>query len=143
MFRVTLAAAILFALGACSDDEPVAVATTAPAGTGAVTISYELMTAAQGKELIDSGVPLTIIDVRTPEEFAEGHIEGAVNSDIEGGAFSGYIATLDKNATYVVYCRSGRRSALAAQAMSSAGFTQVYDIGGLADWEAAGYPVVT
>ena len=140
MFHVTLAAALLFTLGACSDDDPAAVATTVGAATG--TAGSTVLTPAEGQELLGSGTELTLIDVRTPAEFAEGHIEGAVNSDIEGGAFSSFIGELDKDATYVVYCRSGRRSALAAQAMVSAGFTHVYDLGGIADWEAAGYPVV-
>lgn len=139
MKRLAVLPVLLLALGACSDDAKPA-ASTVP--TGNTTISYQLMTPAEGKELIDSGAELTIIDVRTPEEFAAGHLEGAVNSDIEGGKFSAYIATLDKDATYVVYCHSGRRAALAAQAMADAGFTDVHDIGGIADWQAAGYPVV-
>ena len=50
---------------------------------------------------------------------------------------------LDPSATYIVYCQSGRRSALAAAAMVEAGFTQVFDMGGIQDWLAAGLPVVT
>ncbi len=139
MKRFAVLPVLVLALAACSDDAQPA-ASSLP--TGNTTISVQLMTSAEGKELIDSGVPLTIIDVRTPDEFAAGHLQGAVNSDVEGGAFSAFIATLDKNATYVVYCRSGRRSAIAANAMAQAGFTDVHDIGGIADWEAAGYPVV-
>ncbi len=143
MFRVTLVtAALLIPLAACSDDSSApattVAATEAAAGSGAATV----ISPAEGKELLESGKELMLIDVRTPVEFAEGHIEGAVNSDIEGGAFSAFIADLDKEGTYVVYCRSGRRSALAAQAMVSAGFTHVYDLGGIVDWQAAGYPVV-
>ena len=145
MFRVTLAAtAVLISLAACSDDSsaPAAtVAATADAASGSGAAAT-VISPAEGKELLESGTELTLIDVRTPVEFAEGHIEGAVNSDIEGGAFSAFIADLDKDTTYVVYCRSGRRSALAAQAMVSAGFTHVYDLGGIVDWQAAGYPVV-
>ncbi len=139
MKRFAVLPLIVLVLTACSDDAKPA-ASTVP--TGNTVISYQLMTAIEGKDLIDSGVALTIIDVRTPDEFATGHLEGAVNSDIEGGQFSTYIATLDKTATYVLYCHSGRRAALAAQAMADAGFTDVHDIGSIADWQAAGYPVV-
>ena len=139
MKRFAVLPLIVLVLTACSDDAKLA-ASTVP--TGNTVISYQLMTAIEGKDLIDSGVALTIIDVRTPDEFTTGHLEGAVNSDIEGGQFSTYIATLDKTATYVLYCHSGRRAALAAQAMADAGFTDVHDIGSIADWQAAGYPVV-
>ncbi len=112
--------------------------TAAPVGAPAVLLSPQ-----EGAALIASmGPALTLIDVRTPEEFAAGHIEGAINFDLEGGQFSAQIAPLDRSATYAVYCHSGRRSALAAQAMTDAGFNQLYDIGGLQDWVNAGLPVV-
>ena len=56
-----------------------------------------------------------IIDVRTYGEYASGHLQGALNIDVESGAFDSGIANLDKNATYALYCRSGRRSTLAAE----------------------------
>lgn len=85
----------------------------------------------------------TILDVRTPAEFASGHLEGAVNADIEGD-FAAAIADLDKAAPYAVYCRSGNRSAIAVQAMQQAGFTATYHLdGGITAWQAAGGTVVT
>lgn len=110
----------------------------------AVVRDVEQVTPADGSLLIhDMGDRLTIIDVRTPEEFAAGHLDGAVNLDLEGGQFSRLIAELPKNEAYLVYCHTGRRSALAAETMVKAGFTNVRDMGGIADWQAAGYPVVT
>jgi phage shock protein E len=86
----------------------------------------------------------TVIDVRTPAEFAAGHVDGAVNIDVEGATFQADIGTLDKNGTYAVYCHSGRRSALATDAMSQAGFTNVYNLnGGIGDLQAAGASIVT
>lgn len=82
----------------------------------------------------------TVIDVRTAAEFAEGHVAGAVNMDVEAGDFAAQIKTLDPKAPYLVYCRSGRRSAIAADQMAAAGFTDVVDGGGLADLVAAGAP---
>ena len=84
----------------------------------------------------------TVIDVRTSAEFAAGHLDGAVNLDVEGGECSAGITQLDPSATSSVYCQSGRRSALAAAAMVEAGFARIYDMGGIQGWRAAGLPVV-
>ena len=85
-----------------------------------------------------------VIDVRTASEFAEGHVQGARNLDIQNGDFENALETLDKDATYNVYCRSGRRSEVAVEMMRNAGFTNVVDLG--ASEEAAkalSLPIVT
>lgn len=83
------------------------------------------------------------LDVRTPAEFAEGYIEGARLIDFQSGNFEQEIATLDKNATYAVYCRSGNRSGQAVRVMQDAGFTNVFNMnGGVIDWANAGLPLV-
>ena len=85
-----------------------------------------------------------VVDVRTPAEYAAGHIDGAINIDVEASTFDAEIAKLDKNATYAVYCHSGRRSGLATDAMGKAGFTHVYNLsGGMTDLQSAGGQVVT
>jgi rhodanese-related sulfurtransferase len=89
-----------------------------------------------------AGDELTVIDVRTAEEYANGHIDGAINLDVQGGGFSASIAALDPAAPYIVYCHSGRRSAIAAATMVAAGFTQVHDMGGIQAWIDAGLPIV-
>lgn len=87
---------------------------------------------------------VVVVDVRTPAEYAAGHIQGAVNIDVEAPTFDSAISTLDRNATYVVYCHSGRRSSIATDAMAKAGFTHVYNLsGGFSDLAAAGGTVVT
>jgi len=86
----------------------------------------------------------TLIDVRTPSEFAAGHLEGAQNIDVQSATFDQQIAGLDKNASYVVYCRSGNRSAAAVSQMEAAGFTNLQDAGGLTEAsEATGVVIVT
>lgn len=86
---------------------------------------------------------VTVVDVRTPEEYAAGHLEGAVNMNVEGPDFGTQIATLEKNGTVAVYCHSGRRSAIAADQLASAGFTTIINLqGGIADLQAAGAPIV-
>ena len=91
-----------------------------------------------------SSPEVIVLDVRTPEEFAAGHLAGARNIDVEGAGFAAQVATLDPTATYAVYCRSGRRSAVAAATLTELGFTHVIDLdGGLVDLQAAGAAVVT
>jgi rhodanese-related sulfurtransferase len=81
----------------------------------------------------------TVIDVRTPAEFAAGHLQGAINIDVESPTFVAGIDALSKSGSYAVYCHSGRRSALASDQMSSAGFTSITNLqGGLADLQSAG-----
>lgn len=86
----------------------------------------------------------TIVDVRTPAEFAQGHLQGAVNLDVESPDFAAQIATLDPTAPYAVYCRSGNRSGVAVAAMAQQGFTTAYHLeGGIGAWQDAGGDVVT
>ena len=95
-------------------------------------------------ELVDvvSDPDVVILDVRTPEEYAQGHVPGAVNIDVSSPTFGDEIAELPKDTTYVVYCRSGNRSADAAGQMADAGFTDLYDVdAGLATLSAAGVPL--
>lgn len=83
-----------------------------------------------------------IIDVRTPAEYASGHVEGAQNIDVNGPDFDQAISELATDGTYLVYCRTGNRSAQAAARMRDAGLT-VEDGGGLQDMIDAGYPTTS
>ena len=84
-----------------------------------------------------------ILDVRTAQEFAAGHLPGAVNADVESPGFAAALDGLDPAASYAVYCHSGRRSGIALDEMSQAGFTDAYDLaGGISAWAAAGGQVV-
>ena len=140
-----LAVTAVLLLAACGDDSSSAATDPTPdraSKDAAASAQALLVGPVEGQALIAAG-GVTVIDVRTGPEFAAGHLEGALNIDVEGGAFSAGISELDPSATYVVYCQSGRRSALAAAAMVDAGFTQVSDMGGIQDWLAAGLPVVS
>lgn len=86
----------------------------------------------------------TIIDVRAADEYAAGHLAGAVNHNVEDGSLESALASLDPEASYVVYCRSGRRSEIAAEIMKTNGFAQVADLGSLEDAaDASGLAIVT
>lgn len=85
-----------------------------------------------------------VVDVRTPAEFADGHVEGAINVNVESADFATQIAALPKDTKYAVYCRTGRRSAVATEQMAAAGFTSLVNLeGGVADLQSAGAPIVT
>lgn len=78
-----------------------------------------------------------LLDVRTPEEFRSGHIDGAVNANWNGPEFESTAKSLDKTKPVFVYCLSGGRSARAAKKLSDMGFTKVYDLqGGFLKWQA-------
>ncbi len=119
LMLVTLAAIVI---AGCGGSSPAAV---------------QKVDATKAVAMLDSRV---VIDVRTPAEYAAGHVAGALNIDVEAGDFASKISTLDKEASYLLYCRSGRRSAIAADEMAKAGFTDVVDGGGMADLVAAGAP---
>ncbi len=97
--------------------------------TGVVPVS-------QVAEALDQNA--TVVDVRTPQEYAQGHLPAAVNIDVTASDFEDNIAALDKSATYVVYCRSGSRSTTAAQIMAENGFDDVINAGGYDDLVSAG-----
>ncbi len=85
-----------------------------------------------------------VIDVRTAQEFAQGHLEGAVNIDLQSGSFEAEVAELPTEGSYLVYCRSGNRSGQAVRIMQDLGFTTVTDLGAIQNAATAtGLPVVT
>ena len=95
------------------------------------------VTACSTPEKVDMSQVTAVIDVRTPEEFAEGHLEGALNLNIEGSSFAADIAKLDPTGTYVVYCRSGNRAGKAVTAMQQIGIANVSNLGAVADASTA------
>lgn len=99
---------------------------------------------------VDEGVALVadpsvvILDVRTPAEFAEGHLDRAQLVDFSAPGFRERIAQFDRSTTYLVYCRSGNRSGQATTIMAELGFAKVSDLhGGIGAWQTAGAPVVS
>jgi rhodanese-related sulfurtransferase len=90
----------------------------------------------------DAREDVVVLDVRTPEEFAEGHLTDAVMVDFYESDFAEQIAQLDPDATSVLYCRSGNRSGTTAAIMDELGFSDVVEVdGGILAWNAAGLPL--
>lgn len=117
------------------------VVTAGCGGSAAVAEGVVLVAPDRASEVLDDpGV--VALDVRTRDEFVEGHVAGAVNVDFYAADFAERLAGLDRDATYVLYCRSGNRSASTAEIMRDLGFASVYEVdGGILAWEQAGLPV--
>lgn len=93
--------------------------------------------------LIKADSNIAILDVRTAKEFADGHVAGAVNIDVNQTDFAQKIDQLDRSKTYIVYCRSGRRSSKAVSIMASKGFKNLYNVSdGFVGWNKNGLPFV-
>ncbi len=134
---VTLLAVAAISLGACSTGTNTDTAPPEAAGVRVVA-------PAEAQELLDAEPSPVVIDVRTPGEYAEGHLEGAELVDYNAPDFRDRIATYPRDASYVIYCRSGNRSAGARAIMTELGFTDVADIdGGIVAWTGAGFPITT
>lgn len=131
-----VAAAGLLALAGCSSSTTVNTS-TGPTATATPALGSALSAADFAAAI---KLPNTVlIDVRTPSEFASGHLPGATNLDLNGGAFAAQVASLDKSKTYALYCHSGNRSGQALSLMKAAGFTSVYHLnGGITAWTNAG-----
>lgn len=87
-------------------------------------------------------VKLTVLDVRTPEEYAKGHLGDAENIDFHDPAFKDKVAKLDKSKPYLVHCAAGGRSSKTCDILKALGFKNVYHLdGGLTAWQKAGGPV--
>ena len=120
LLLLLLAAMLLTACGQDKENEQEAV--------------YVNITVEEAKALMDSEEGYVILDVRTQEEYDQGHIPGAVlipDTEIEARA-EGVLT--DKNQMILVYCRSGRRSKLAAEALVKLGYTNIREFGGIIDW---------
>ena len=111
--------------------------------SGSDTATIETVSPEQAAEVIaDDPAGLVILDIRTPEEFDEVRLDGAINIDYYDSDFADQLDSLDKDDPYVMYCRSGNRSADAVKTMKDLGFTEVYEIdGGIVNWIESGHPV--
>ena len=127
-------------LTACGDDSSIGIIGGADGPTSIIVAEkgekamYEQITPEEAKKIMDSGEEHIILDTREQDEFDEGHIPGAIlipYTEIENKAIE---LIPDKDKLILVYCRSGRRSKIAAEALSKLGYTNVKEFGGIIDW---------
>ncbi|MEV0902772.1 rhodanese-like domain-containing protein [Actinoplanes sp. NPDC049802] len=137
VWAAAITAALLLSTGCGGTGTEPAATGAAPATATAADTGDHLAPDSFATAIARPGTVL--LDVRTPQEFAAGHLPGAVNLDMEATDFATRIAELDHGGTYALYCHSGRRSGLAADQMHAAGFTAVIDLaGGISAWAATG-----
>ena len=96
--------------------------------------TYMNITAEEAKGIMDREEGYIILDVRTQEEYDQGHIPGAIQISHEEIAEKAEDVLTDKNQLILVYCRSGRRSKIAAEALVELGYTNIKEFGGIIDW---------
>ena len=127
---VALALAGVVALAGCS---------AAPAESEGTSMSdssnaYAKITADEAKTMMDAG-NVTIVDVRTAQEYADGHIPGAINIPLESIGSDKPAELTDTDADLIVYCRTGVRSKQASDKLVELGYQHVNDMGGIVDWK--------
>jgi phage shock protein E len=140
---ISVATTLVLSLSACSAERASQEADSAPVAGPTVSAANVIdVSAAEADEMLAKDGSLVVLDVRTPAEFAEGHIDSAINIDFTADDFAEKLARLDKSERYVLHCKSGRRSAGALEVLRKQGFESVvHMIDGFDAWKAAGNPV--
>ena len=115
-------------------------------GVSTASSGVQALSASQFKQMLDQrpgGSDTVLLDIRTPGEFNDGHIEGAVLVDYYARDFVDRLKGLDRNQTYLLYCRSGNRSAKSLAIFAQLGFRHVYHLDtGIRGWVQEGFPLV-
>ena len=128
-------------LSSCAAEKDVSIIGGADGPTAIIvgkegeSIMYEQISGEKAKEIMDSGVEHIILDVREQDEFDAGHIPGAILIPYESITEKAPEMLPDKDALILVYCRSGRRSKIASEALAFLGYTNVKEFGGIIDWK--------
>ena len=110
---------VLLVVGLVSVGSIVAEEKKAPASGETAKTKEKLVTPDEAEKLLKENPAVTVLDVRTPEEFAEGHIKGAVNADVNGDDFEKKVAALDQSKPVLIHCQAGGRSSRAIEEMGS------------------------
>ena len=135
-----ISAILCILLTACGNDSSVGIIGGADGPTSIIVAEkgekamYQQITAEDAKKIMDSGEEYVLLDAREQEEYDDGHIPGAIlipYTEIENQAEE---MLPNKDKQILVYCRSGRRSKIAAEALSKLGYTKVKEFGGIIDW---------
>ena len=135
-----ISAILCLLLTACGNDSSIGIIGGADGPTAIIVAEkgekamYEIITAEEAKKIMDSGEDFVILDVREQDEFDAGHIPGAIlipYTEIENKAEE---MLPDKDKQMLVYCRSGRRSKIAAEALFKLGYSNIKEFGGIIEW---------
>lgn len=133
-FSIMATSALL--LTACSEQ---GTETSEPSADAQSKWNVKDVDAATAQKLLAENKELRVLDIRTPQEYAEGHIAGALNVDFKAANFAGELAKLDKDQAYILHCRSGRRSTKALPILKDNHFSTIYHLNnGFNDWKDSG-----
>ena len=139
--RVLFSLAGLIWLASCNQQNATSGAAAAVSQDSPVAAAPAAINSQQARALLAAQPAMLVLDVRTGQEFAGGHLEKALNLDFNGPDFQGQLAGLDKSKPYLVYCAVGGRSGKAAKLMQEMGFQQVYNVSeGFPELKSAGIP---
>jgi len=146
MNKKLLTLVVVSALSACSQADSGAQASK-PAAQETVQKAVDMkvthVDAAKALETMKARPELVVIDVRTPAEYASGHIDGAINIDYKNPNFATEITKLDASQDYLIHCRSGGRSTASLKHFKNGGFSHIIHMdGGMLGWDKAGQPTV-
>lgn len=131
MNRISIALIAAVALGACKSTSADTTGVSGEGATAEVAATPQDVDGTRARQLVESGALL--VDVRTPAEFADRHLPGAINVPVQ--ELAGRLSELEpKTRPVVLYCRSGNRSGHAAAQLASAGFAEIYDLGAINSW---------
>lgn len=126
LFLLTLLAVMALLGSACGGEKA--------SGSGQEKGEVQKMSATEAQKLMETETGYLIVDVRTPQEYAEGHIPKAINIPNETISSTPPAALSNKGQRIFLYCRSGRRSHAAAQKLAAMGYTNLVDFGAITDW---------
>ncbi len=129
--KVLMASGVVFAL--------LIAAFALIASRGTTSTAQHLSPSDYQTQFAEVNAPYLLVDVRTADEFATGHIHGAVNIPLD--TVNDNLSQISRTEPVVVYCHSGNRSAQAVQLLSKAGYTNIYDLGGINAWTSQGFPI--
>lgn len=140
----TFPSIMLLAAGLCGANFTARAAdTNAPAAAAPAAKKAATLVETEAAEKLLADKKIVVLDVRTADEFAAGHIAGATNLDFRAPDFKAKVAALPKDRVYLVNCAVGGRSARACELMGTLAFPTIYDLkGGIRAWQAAGKPLV-
>ncbi|MBR6558066.1 MAG: rhodanese-like domain-containing protein [Clostridia bacterium] len=124
---------MLASLASCGSNDLHSTGTTMN-GTAGTPIEYLQVSAEEAKQMMSDYPDAVILDVREADEYNSGHIPGAVLLPYGDIPEKAHIVLPDKEKMILIYCRSGRRSKIAAESLTALGYTAVYEFGGIIDW---------
>jgi len=123
-------------LTGCGDSKEASVATNQDGNDFFVRSQFVNMKASEAAKILKNNPEAVVLDIRTPKEYAEGHIPDAINIDYKADSFESELEKLDRDTTYLMHCRSGRRSANSLEIFEKLGFQRVIHMDdGILGWQ--------